>query len=418
MRCASKLTPVTRVALITAACLAGDSMLYVVLPLHWREAGLASLWQAGVLLSVNRLVRLPLTPVIGHLYRWIHPQRGVRWAVPLAVAATAGYGWAEGFVPWLFLRCLWGLAWTLLRLGAYRLIADSATEQNRGHAMGRYNGLYRLGSLFGMLVGGLCADLWGLSITSLLCAVVTLFGWPLAQRLLARPSAPALCPSTTVFHGSTAVKPLAASVPTARTATVLDRRTAAILATGGLLAMIYQGVVPTTLGSLLEARRPLSVWTCTFVVGSSSLAGFLLALRWGWEPWLAPRIGRFADGKAGRLLPFLGSLMLASLLFALSSLPLPTIPWLFVVLGLLGTATALTTLIDTLAADLAVRSDRTGLLTAHSFCLDLGAALGPTLGLLFPAPVVYTGISVVLSLMALAWSVKHPARRINRPTAS
>ena len=36
-------------ALITAACVAGDSMLYVVLPVHWKSAGLSSLWEVGLL---------------------------------------------------------------------------------------------------------------------------------------------------------------------------------------------------------------------------------------------------------------------------------------------------------------------------------------------------------------------------------
>ncbi len=45
-------------SLITAACLIGDSMLYIVLPVHFAEAGLGSLWEVGIILSANRLVRL------------------------------------------------------------------------------------------------------------------------------------------------------------------------------------------------------------------------------------------------------------------------------------------------------------------------------------------------------------------------
>lgn len=58
-------------SLITAACLIGDSMLYIVLPVHFAEAGLASLWEVGIILSVNRLVRLPLNPAVG----WTPPTR-------------------------------------------------------------------------------------------------------------------------------------------------------------------------------------------------------------------------------------------------------------------------------------------------------------------------------------------------------
>ena len=51
-------------AVITALCLIGDSMLYIVLPVHAADLGL-SLWEVGVILAVNRIVRLPLNPCIG-----------------------------------------------------------------------------------------------------------------------------------------------------------------------------------------------------------------------------------------------------------------------------------------------------------------------------------------------------------------
>lgn len=40
---------VVMIAAITALCILGDSMLYVVLPTHWQEAGLTSLWEVGAL---------------------------------------------------------------------------------------------------------------------------------------------------------------------------------------------------------------------------------------------------------------------------------------------------------------------------------------------------------------------------------
>ena len=55
-------------ALVTALRLMGDSMLYTMLPVYFQQAGLTSLWEVGVVLSVNRLVRLPLNPFIGRLY--------------------------------------------------------------------------------------------------------------------------------------------------------------------------------------------------------------------------------------------------------------------------------------------------------------------------------------------------------------
>src|SRR4051794_4921507 len=109
--------PVIILALITAVCLIGDSMLYVVLPIYWREIGLSSIWQVGVLLSVNRFVRLPLNPLIGWLYKRISTRTGIATAVILAGFTTISYGFAEGFLAWIILRTIWGAAWTFLRLG-------------------------------------------------------------------------------------------------------------------------------------------------------------------------------------------------------------------------------------------------------------------------------------------------------------
>ena len=107
------------ISLLTAACLLGDSMLYIVLPTHWQEAGLTSLWEVGILLSVNRFVRLPLNPIISWLYGRLSSRNGILLAGLLAVCTTISYGFIQGFTIWLIMRCIWGIAWTLLRLGAY-----------------------------------------------------------------------------------------------------------------------------------------------------------------------------------------------------------------------------------------------------------------------------------------------------------
>lgn len=59
---------IVALALITAICLAGDAMLYIVLPIHWSGVALNSLIEVGVLLSINRFVRLPLNPVSNRFF--------------------------------------------------------------------------------------------------------------------------------------------------------------------------------------------------------------------------------------------------------------------------------------------------------------------------------------------------------------
>ena len=94
-----EMKPIIVLALLTAACLVGDSMLYIVLPTHWQDFGLESLWEVGVLLSANRLVRLPLNPLVGWLYKKISTRQGVLLAAALALLTTLAYGFVKGFLP-------------------------------------------------------------------------------------------------------------------------------------------------------------------------------------------------------------------------------------------------------------------------------------------------------------------------------
>lgn len=140
---------ISLVAIITALSLLGDFMLYIALPIYWREAGLDSIWQVGILLSVNRLIRLPFNPLAVWIYQKISLKTGLLIAVVLGFATTIAYGVLKGFAAWLLLRPLWGIAWSFFRIGGLAAVAHYADEHHRGAAMGQYNGLYRLGSLFG-----------------------------------------------------------------------------------------------------------------------------------------------------------------------------------------------------------------------------------------------------------------------------
>jgi MFS family permease len=83
-------------ALVTVLCLLGDSMLYVVLPIRYGEAGLASLWEVGIVLAANRLVRLPLIPCIAWFYTRFSERTGILIATILACATTLSYALLPG----------------------------------------------------------------------------------------------------------------------------------------------------------------------------------------------------------------------------------------------------------------------------------------------------------------------------------
>lgn len=353
--------PVVLIALVTAVSMVGDSALYIMLPMHWQDFGLTELWQIGVLLAANRLVRLPLNPIVGHLYSRISVRLGMMLAVGLAVLTTAGYGIVSGFWALLLLRCLWGLAWTFLRLGAYFVILETAGNGNRGEAMGRYNGLMRLGSLAGMLTGGFLADLFGTVNACFVFALVSATAVPVLWRTAPSSAGVAAADHTEEKNFSF----------------FQNWSILAVLLIGTGIAFVYQGMFMSTISYLVGLHESADVDLGFAVIGAASLAGIIQAIRWTWEPWLAPFFGRRADGSWGRRKSTLISTAAGAVLFFLVTLPLPLWTWLALLMAAQVTATSLTTLSDTIASDVAVHSARVKIMTLYSILTDLGAALGP-----------------------------------------
>ncbi|MFS3915982.1 MFS transporter [Bacillus australimaris] len=353
---------VMSISLITAFALIGDSMLYIVLPVYWKEVGLSSIWEVGLLLSINRFVRIPLAPVVWWLYRYIPMKTGVLMAIFIASVTTMLYG-VSGFWLLLICRCAWGLAWTLLRMSGMRVISEME-EGSQGHLTGLYNGLYRLGSLFGMLFGGIFASLIGLQSMTLVFGLLTLIGCVFYVSLDEIEKSE----ERQVYQG---IKQK-----------WFARDIVKVLMTGMLVALVIQGLFASTLSHVIEAKLGHNEFALFgFVIGASALSGIIQAIRWGWEPFVAPRAGRWFDRLVmkermlcGMFLSF-GGLSLLAIMLKVSG------GFLLMLLFIQLLSTILTTFTDTLAFQKAsIQTDKNRFLASYSFVQDLGAALGPLCG--------------------------------------
>lgn len=393
--------PLVVVALATALCLAGDSMLYIALPVYWREVGLDALWQVGVLLSVNRLIRLPFNPLIGWLYQRISLRTGLLLATLIGAATTLGYGIAKGFIAWLLLRAAWGIGWSLFRIGGLSAVVYCSNGQSRGQAMGLYNGLYRLGSLAGMLLGGLLVPIYGLPALALSFTGLALLGLPLLLRHVHLPSG----------YGEQRLAPASGiNVPHERRPT---SGAYAILVNGFCVALLIQGVLAATLSALIAHFYGSELDVFGLLLGATALSGILQALRWSWEPWLGKRVGAWSDRPAGRSRLYGWALMGAAASFGLMASGLPLIAWIAVSVLVMLLATGLTTLSDALASDVASTGNVVAFMTRYSVAQDLGAALGPLfayllIGLNNGFAWLYWGGSLIYLLLAFTWL--RPAR--------
>ena len=183
------------------------------------------------------------------------------------------------------------------------------------------------------------------------------------------------------------------------------------LITASIVAMVLQGVIPSGLGPVAKEHFGESVFILGLAVGCASLSGFLQALRWCAEPFLAHRCGRASDKSSSRFLYLSWSLFAGAMLFALVAYIHSIFAWIIVVVFLEGCAIALNTLPDAVITEIAQKSGRQmSVLTVYSLITDFGAALGPLflfeIGRLYSFSTVYMLVSAILLTLGIYWIVK------------
>lgn len=307
--------------------------------------------------------------------------------------ATASYS-ISGFWFLLLMRAIWGIAWTFLRLGAYFFILNISAEGNRGHYMGVYNGIFRLGSLVGMLAGGIIADIFGIKVVSLVFAGITLSALFLVYY--------------SIYPSTGQIAPLATTHPLKISNEWKDSKVIWMLITGFFVTMLYQGAFTSTLSHLIDLRQTQQMAT-NAILASASLAGIIQAIRWGWEPWLAPWFGRKSD-RWGRQPVLTIALLGASVLFALINTGVPFWIWIAVIFGVQLTATVLTTVVDAVAGDVASQTiGKTSIMTTYSIVTDLGSAVGALsvylTASLIEIEIFYWGAALILLLLSSKWAM-------------
>lgn len=394
------------VAVITAISLFGDSMLYIALPIFWEEAGLNSIWQVGVLLSINRFIRLPINPIIGWLYQKISLKTGFIIAIILGSLTTLGYGLFNGFIAWIILRGIWGIAWSFFKIGGLSVVAIHAEENSRGKSIGLYNGIYRLGSLVGMLAGGILVPIIGLDIVSILFGCMTLTGLPLILLYMKSGSSENKDTSENTDEKTKLIHHI-------------TRRNLTIIITGFCMTLLFQGVLISTLSSILEYHHGERIHLFGTILNVTFLAGVILSVRWVWEPFLGERFGHWSDGQRGRIPLLLFSLIITSITFGMLSSNVPIILFIMIIFIVLIGATALTTIVDAIALDASKKTNVVSFLTTYSIVQDLGASIGPfisfiLLGLDNGLSYIYLGGAGIFLILAFLWLPSYLRERQKR----
>lgn len=146
----------------TAISLLGDSTLYTVLPRPSIAASVGvTLTMVGILLGINRLVRLLSNPLAGWLYDRLPTRRIMIASLGIGFISTIILAMGRGFEIYLISRVLWGIAWSGIWIGGNSIVLAIASDENRGRLSGRYQVWFFLGISASAFLGGLFTDLFG-----------------------------------------------------------------------------------------------------------------------------------------------------------------------------------------------------------------------------------------------------------------
>ena len=339
-------------ATATALSLLGDQALYALLPLYFQEIGLLPI-QVGILLSANRWVRLLTNQLAERLVDRFPVNLMLVLSLALGALLSLAYAYISSFLVLLVARCLWGLCWSFIRHISVMGVASSTEPQNLGQMMGFYNGISRIGSVLGIVLGGILFDLIGFSTTLALFCLFSLFAVPFAMRSGIQTSSIITDPQQN-NQSST--------------------RYSALLCCGFCIGSVGPGLIMSTLGFILLSRYGTEVALMGFVVGIATLNGLLLGCRWVLDTLGAPIYGALIDRTGihiGAPLCFLVGLIVMLLLNLsenLAGLALGMI--VFFMCG-----TALSTVVSAEASRLGAK-----VFARYATAGDLGAAFGPVIG--------------------------------------
>jgi MFS family permease len=327
-----------------ATTLPSDTVLYLLLPMYGPDFGL-TLAEAGILLAVNRLIR-----ILG--YGWVarfYAKYGDRLTCMLAVTGAMLYALGcsvfSGFWLLLPMRLLWGLSYAALNL-AVQALATSVPAGAAGRS-GRSTALIAIGPMAALPVAALLGESAGPRWIFLPLVLAALGGLLAARQLPSRPH-PAL--ST---QGRKLSLPNALSVWSFLEGFTLD----GLFVIG--LSVLGRAIMPE---------------------GAAIAAGVLLALRYVGELTLSPAGGRLADRWGAERMLVIFSLLTVAALIGFGA------GWLWSCAAAIVVLRALQLpLLAPIVARQNPGPERMQALASRSIWRDIGAGLGPmTAGFLLP----------------------------------
>jgi MFS transporter, DHA1 family, multidrug resistance protein len=159
----------------------GDAFLYAFLPVNSVVVGVPVLW-VGVLLSVNRFVRIISNNIMVHVFARYGLRMVIISAVIVAILSTLGYSFASSIFLWLVFRVAWGLSFSAMRIGT---LGYAIQNENKGVALGLSRSLQETGPALALFFAPLLLSYFNSTDIFLLLAALSTpalyFAWRLPK---------------------------------------------------------------------------------------------------------------------------------------------------------------------------------------------------------------------------------------------
>lgn len=166
-------------ALVLALAGLGDALIYPALPLFAPQLGVPLIW-IGVLLSINKLIRLVGNHTLAITISQLGYKRVAMLGVIFAAASTFIYGLAPPIWMWVLSRITWGMAFAALRLCAL----GYATENHKqGINLGISKAIKEIGPMSALFIGPILINAISVHAAFQIFGIVTLLALPLTLLL-------------------------------------------------------------------------------------------------------------------------------------------------------------------------------------------------------------------------------------------
>jgi MFS family permease len=386
-----------------AVSMLGDIALYIVLPTHTVQAGIA-LADVGLMLSANRAIRIFINSPYGVLIERL-PRRWVMlFSIFIGTLSTLLYT-IPGFWPLLTGRLMWGVAWAGVWMGGSTIVLDIANDSNRGRFVGRLQMWGFIGLGTSALVGGLLTDTLGyhsafyvFAALSLLMGVAWWLYLPETKSIYLTPN-----PSPSSGEGlqSAVVSSPLHDARSGGEINALNRSfTSLVVAVMVMLLnwLVFLGALGAILSLLVQQRVESVVALATFTGALSAGTQVLSLLTAPLSGWLSDRLrNRWAlvvgavIGGTGCLLALVNGTGITVIVAALIS-------------GLV--TSVLQTQAVTIAGDYARENRQGRIIGVLNTAGDIGSAAGPYLAFLLLPIIGLSGIFTLLAallLLLLPW---------------